>query len=220
VVSRDAAKLQKVRQLVPGIAEVLAADVTDPEIASMIARTTGQGTIRMLVHMPAAPTTGGILDAPGEAVLAAVEVKVVGLLRMVSGLHNSFVPDSCIIAVGGNLAYDPVPDAATSGIANAALANAVKQLQRRLGKIPVRCFVVAPGPVETARFHTLVAAEADRRGIPLADVAAEARAASPLGRLTTADEVAWAIQRLSEPEAGALAGGTLILDAGRRTSFP
>lgn len=219
-IGRSSASLERLRERVPGVAAVLSADVTDASIALHIKEAIGNGPVRMLVHMPAAPTAGGILDAPGEAILAAVEVKVVGLLRMVSGLLPSFLPDSCVVAVGGNLAYDPIPDAATSGIANAALANAMKQLQRRLGQVPVRCFVVAPGPVETARFQTLVDAEAARRGVPPADVADAARAASPLGRLTTADEVAWTIQRLAEPEAAALAGSTLILDAGRRTAIP
>jgi NAD(P)-dependent dehydrogenase (short-subunit alcohol dehydrogenase family) len=218
-VGRSEASLQQLRQRVPGVTSTLACDVTDPAIVSQITGAILNERVRMLVHMPAAPTAGGILDVPGDAVLAAVEVKVVALLRLVTGLAPAFEPDAVIVAVGGNLAYDPVPDAATSGIANAALANAVKQLHRALGGA-ARCFVVAPGPVETPRFHTVVRTEAERRGVSLAVVADEARAASPLGRLTTPGEVAWAIQRLSEPEAGALAGGTFVLDAGRRTAFP
>lgn len=219
-VSRSEASLERLRSQVPGVAGALSADVTDEAIASTIAEAIGHEPVRMLVHMPAAPTAGGILDAPGDAILAAVDVKVVALLRMVSGLLPAFVPDAVVVAVGGNLAYDPTPDAATSGIANAAMANAMKQLQRRLGELAVRLFLVAPGPVETARLQTLVAAEAARREVPAAEVEAGLRSASPLGRLTTADEVAWTVQRLSEPEAGALAGGTLILDAGRRTAIP
>lgn len=43
---------------------------------------------------------------------------------------------------------------------------------------------------------------------------------SPVGRLTAPEEVAWAVARLAEPEAEVLTGGTLLLDAGRRTAIP
>ena len=59
---------------------------------------------------------------------------------------------------------------------------------------------------------------ADRRGdgTTAEQVLDEYRAGSPLGRLTTVDEVAWAVATLLAPEAAALHGSTLSLDAGRR----
>ncbi|WP_082965270.1 SDR family oxidoreductase [Mycobacterium sp. ACS1612] len=44
----------------------------------------------------------------------------------------------------------------------------------------------------------------------------EYRSHSPLGRMATADEVAWAIVALLAPEAAALHGATLALDGGAR----
>jgi enoyl-[acyl-carrier-protein] reductase (NADH) len=43
---------------------------------------------------------------------------------------------------------------------------------------------------------------------------------SPIGHIVTVDEVAWAVDTLLAPEARALAGGTLLLDAGQRTAIP
>ena len=47
-------------------------------------------------------------------------------------------------------------------------------------------------------------------------VLAERAAESPLGRLVTPAEVAWAVATLLAPEAGALDGSALALDVGAR----
>jgi NAD(P)-dependent dehydrogenase (short-subunit alcohol dehydrogenase family) len=52
--------------------------------------------------------------------------------------------------------------------------------------------------------------------VTLDEVLAERAAESPLGRLVTPDEVAWAVGTLLDPHAGALAGSTLSLDVGAR----
>ncbi len=57
-------------------------------------------------------------------------------------------------------------------------------------------------------------------GVPVVAVRARAVADSPLGRLTTPEEVAWAIARLADPEAAALTGSTLLVDGGRRRALP
>jgi NAD(P)-dependent dehydrogenase (short-subunit alcohol dehydrogenase family) len=194
---------------------------SDSGIQELIRELTHAGIpIRMLVFLPAAPTDGGISTASVEAILAAVNVKVGGLLRLTRGLTPLFVPGSAIVVVGGNLAYDPIPHAATSGIANAALANAVRQLQFPLGELGVRIHVVAPGPVDTNRWWQLAESEATKRGIGTEQVLQEASAGSALSRLTTVAEVAWTISTLADPLAASMTGSTFLLDAGRRTSSP
>ena len=42
----------------------------------------------------------------------------------------------------------------------------------------------------------------------------EYRSHSPLGRLTTPDQISWAVTQLLAPEADALHGATLALDGG------
>jgi hypothetical protein len=43
---------------------------------------------------------------------------------------------------------------------------------------------------------------------------------SPLQRLTSTDEVAWAVSMLADPHAAALHGSTLLMDTGRRRAIP
>ena len=222
LVGRSLAALKDLAAEVPG-ARAIACDVTsDDSVAALAAEV---GPVRMLVYLPAAPTAGGIDQAPVEAILAAVDVKVGGLLRLIRSLTpdtatpDSAAPDRAVaVVVGGNLAYDPIPHAATSGIANAAQANAVRQLQSSATNW--RFHVVAPGPVATERWEQLAAAEAEKRGTDIEVIRAEQTASSPLGRLTEPEEVAWAITMLADPKAAALHGSTLLLDTGRRTAIP
>jgi NAD(P)-dependent dehydrogenase (short-subunit alcohol dehydrogenase family) len=193
----------------------------DASVSALVTHVKQMNTkIRMLVFLPAAPTDGGIDTASITAILEAVNVKVGGLLRMVRALDPLFTEGSAIVVIDGNLAYDPIPHAATSGIANAALANAVRQLQFPLGEKGVRIHVIAPGPVDTQRWWQLAQSEADKRGTSTDAILAGATASSSLNRLTTTEEVAWAVATLADPHAAALTGSTWLLDTGRRTASP
>jgi NAD(P)-dependent dehydrogenase (short-subunit alcohol dehydrogenase family) len=178
------------------------------------------GPVRIVVNAAAAPLGGGVLDVTPDALRAAFEVKVNGTLRLVRAVEQDLGPDSRVVVLGGNLAYDPIPEAATAGVANAALANLMRQLSRALGPTGATCHVVAPGPVWTERLQMLLRDAAASRGVPVAEVVEEFRSRSPVGHLVEIDEVAWAVEMLLAPQARALAGGTLLLDAGQRTAIP
>ncbi|MGB4325074.1 MAG: SDR family oxidoreductase [Candidatus Nanopelagicales bacterium] len=218
LVGRSREPLDDLAAQLPDSRAVLCDITSDQEVGKLAAEV---GAVRMLVYVPAAPTAGGIAEAPPSAINAAVDVKVGGLLRCLRAL----TPMQCdglaaAVVIGGNLAYDPIPDAATSGIANAAQANAVRQLEGVLPGQGWRIHVVAPGPVETARWDSLAEAEAQRRGVQVEVIRSEAAAASPLQRLTSTDEVAWAVSMLADPHAAALHGSTLLMDTGRRRAIP
>ena len=178
------------------------------------------GTVRIAVNSAAAPMAGSILDVPPEAIREATDVKVNGTLRLVRAVESHLTTDSRIVAIGGNLGYDPIPEAATAGVANAALANAIRQLSRALGAQGVTCHVVAPGPVWTERLQGMLADAAASRGVAEDVILKEFRDRSPIGHLVTIEEVVWAVELLLAPEARTLAGGTLLLDAGQRTAIP
>ena len=196
------------------------ADLRDDAAVMVIAEALGDGPVRMVVHLAAAPLGGDVLEVPADVVLAAVDVKVNGLLRLVRAVSPLLAAGSRIVAVGGNLAFDPVASVSTAGIGNAAQASAVRQLSQALGPRGVTCHTVAPGPVATGRWHGLTADQAAQEDVDVAQVRGRAVADSPLGRLTSPEEVAWAVARLADPEAAALTGSTLLLDAGRRRGLP
>jgi NAD(P)-dependent dehydrogenase (short-subunit alcohol dehydrogenase family) len=177
-------------------------------------------SVRMLVDLAAGQMVGGIDSAPVAQILDAVDVKVGGLLRVLRALRRSLTPSSTVVVIGGDLAYEPSSDASAAGIANAALANCVRQLQWPLGHAGVRIHLVAPGPIASERLHALAQRRAESRGGTATDVLAELAAASSLQRLTTPEEISWLVGTLADPRAAALHGTTVIANSGRRVGLP
>lgn len=217
-VARSAAALEKLASSRSDVV-VRTADIAADDSIGLV-REAIPGTVRMVVNSAAAPLGGTISDVTSEAVVGAIEVKVNGTLRLVRAASDHLTVDSRIVAIGGNLGYDPIPEAATAGVGNAALANAIRQLSRALGPRGVTCHVVAPGPVWTERLQVLLKDAAESRGVSSDVVVEEFRARSPIGHLVEIADVVWAVDLLLDPRARALAGGTLLLDAGQRTAIP
>ena len=217
-VGREVETLEHVADGRPGVI-VCSADIRTDEGEELIRRAI-PGTVRIAVNSAAAPMGGPILESSPEAIRQATDVKVNGTLRLVRAVRDHLTTDSRIVAIGGHLGYDPIPEASTAGVANAALANAIRQLSRALGPEGVTCHVVAPGPVWTERLQGMLADASASRGVPEDVILKEFRDRSPIGHLVTIDEVVWAVELLLAPEARTLAGGTLLLDAGQRTAIP
>jgi NAD(P)-dependent dehydrogenase (short-subunit alcohol dehydrogenase family) len=174
----------------------------------------------MVVHGPGVAVAGGILDAPTAALVDAVNIKVGGLLRLVRAVDPHLRAGSRLVAIGGHYGFEPTVYAASAGIANAALVNAVRQLSLAYGARGITAHLVAPGPADTERLHRVAADRARQRGIDSAAVLAEMCAESSLGTFTTPEQVAWALALLLAPEADAMTGSTLMLDSGRRRGLP
>jgi NAD(P)-dependent dehydrogenase (short-subunit alcohol dehydrogenase family) len=80
--------------------------------------------------------------------------------------------------------------------------------------------LVQPGPADTERLHRIAQDRGQARGLSAETVLEEMRAESAIHAFTTPQQVAWAIAMLLAPEADALAGSSLMLDAGRRRGIP
>jgi NAD(P)-dependent dehydrogenase (short-subunit alcohol dehydrogenase family) len=217
-VSRTAGDLETLARSHPSIHPCVA-DITSDEAVALI-RDALPGPCRAVIHAAAAPLGGPVSDVTPDAILSAIDVKVNGTLRLVRAVDSRLVEDSRVIVLGGNLAYDPIPEAATAGVGNAALANLVRQLSRSLGSRKITAHVVAPGPVWTERLRALLADAASARGVSEELVLAEFEDRSPIGHLVTIDEVGWAVEMLLAPEARSMTGGTLLLDSGQRSAIP
>ena len=176
------------------------------------------GPVRMLVQAAGLPGSGNVDTITGDEIARGIDTKIGGFVRLLRGVQDHLVEGSRIVVLGGHYGYEPSAAAPLAGMANAALGNFVRSLADRWGPQGVTVHLVAPGPVESPRMTGIAQRTADRRddGATADTVLDEYRAGSPLGRLTTIDEVAWAVGLLLAPEASALHGSTLSLDLGRR----
>jgi NAD(P)-dependent dehydrogenase (short-subunit alcohol dehydrogenase family) len=172
------------------------------------------------VHGPGVAVAGGIASVSTAAMVDAVNIKVGGLLRLVRAVDAQLLPRSRLIAIAGHYGLEPTAYAAAAGIANAALFNVVRQLSLAYGERGVTAHTLAPGPADTERLHRVAADRARLQGTTPEAVLDAMRADSSLGQLTTPEQVAWAVSLLLDPEADAMTGSTLMLDAGRRRGLP
>ncbi len=200
----------------PGVCVAdIGADSAVDAIAAGVAAA-GEGPVRMVVQAAGLPAAGPLESIEPDALGRAVALKAGGLLRLVRAVDGRLERGSRIVALGGHYGIEPAPYACAAGVTNAALANLVRQLAITYGPRGVTAHLVAPGPADTPRLRGLSEQAAQRRGVPVDEVLAERAAESPLGRLITPGEVAWAVATLLAPEADALHGSTLGLDMGAR----
>jgi NAD(P)-dependent dehydrogenase (short-subunit alcohol dehydrogenase family) len=174
--------------------------------------------VRIVVHAAGLPPSGTVETITADEITRGFDVKIGGLVRLLRAVEPHLGDGSRIVVLGGHYGYEPSPAAPLAGMVNAALGNLIRALADHWGRRRVTVHLIAPGPVESPRMQAIAERTAARRGgdTTAADVLDEYRAGSPLGRLTTIEEVAWAVGILLAPEAAALHGATLALDLGRR----
>jgi NAD(P)-dependent dehydrogenase (short-subunit alcohol dehydrogenase family) len=192
------------------------ADIGSDDAVAAIAAAVGERPVRIVVQAAGLPAAGPLATIEPDALGRAVALKCGGLLRLVRAVDANLRPGARIVALGGHYGIEPAPYACAAGVTNAALANLVRQLATAYGPRGVTAHLVAPGPADTPRLRALSRQTAESRGVPVDTVLAERAAESPLGRLVTPAEVAWAVATLLAPEAGALDGSALSLDVGAR----
>ena len=173
-----------------------------------------EGPVRMAVFAAGLPVRGSADTIDPDALAVGSNIKVGGLLRLLHAVRDRLVPGSRFVTFAGSLGLEPRAHEAGPGAVNAAVFNLMRQISLLYGPRGVTTHTLSPGPADTPRLRRIVAAVAAERGAAEEDVWQEYVAQNSLGRLPTADELAWAVEMLLAPEASILHGSVLYLDAG------
>lgn len=195
------------------------ADIASDNAIDAIGQAIG-GTVRMVVHGPGVPVAGGVRRVETQALASAVNIKVGGMLRLVRACEPHLQRQSRLVAIGGHYGFEPSPYAATAGVANAALANLVRQLSWAYGAEGITAHLVAPGPADTSRMNKVLEDRAASNNSSIEQERMAVAAESAIGSMTSPEQIGWAVAMLLDPEADALAGSPLFLDSGRRRGLP
>ena len=217
-VARSATTLDALAATHPGLVVCQADIAQDASIAAI--RAALPGPVRMAVHGPGVAVGGGVLGIDTAALVDAVNIKVGGLLRLVRAVDGQLRKDSRLVAIGGHYGFEPTAYAAAAGVANAALVNVVRQLSLAYGERGITAHLVAPGPADTERLRRVAADRARLNGTTVEAVLESMKGESSLHAFTEPGQVAWALEMLLAPEASAMTGSSLMLDAGRRRGLP
>ncbi len=200
----------------------IAADTTDdPSVRAMAARATELlGGVDILVNSAARPASAGpsagLAELTDDAVRAELESKVLGYLRCARALAPGMVERGWgrIVNISGLNAR--TAGSLVGSMRNVAVAALTKNLADELGPAGVNVTVVHPGYTVTERTPGVLTARAAELGVTAERVAADLGAATSIGRLTTAAEVASVVVFLASPRGVAISGDAVAVGGGQR----
>jgi NAD(P)-dependent dehydrogenase (short-subunit alcohol dehydrogenase family) len=211
-VGRRGEELDRLAAVHPGVIGCVADIGDDAAIATIAAAV--PGPVRMALFSAGLSVTGSADVIAPDDLARAASIKVAGVLRLLHAVRDRFAEDARFVAIAGSLGFEPGPLDAAPGTANAALANLMRQVSQLYGPRGVTVHTIAPGPLDTPRLRAFAATRAAESGRDEAEVFGDYAAKTSLGRLPTADEVAWLVEMLLAPEAAALHGSVLSPDGG------
>jgi NAD(P)-dependent dehydrogenase (short-subunit alcohol dehydrogenase family) len=220
--ARNAGKLEAVAKDIEtrgGKTLVVPTDVTDPASVDHAASV----TLKELGRIDAVIANSGIggpsgvlweLDPDEWDHTFAVNVKGVFLTArailpsMIEHRTGSFV------VIGSISGKRPLYGRTAYGSTKAALVGLVRTLATEAGPFGIRVNLLSPGFVEGPRLDWVMAAQAETRNIDVAEVRREFEAESPLGRLTTAQDIANTAIHLVSERSAAITGADINVNSG------
>jgi len=225
VLARTAAALEalcaELRAAGAPAAQALVADLDAPaELERRIPPWLAEhGPAHILVHNTGGPPAGRLLDADGDALLAAFRRHVLSAQRLVQLLLPGMQTAGYgrIVNVLSISVREPIDHLGVSNIIRAAMAAWAKTLSRELPP-GITINNVLPGYTATQRLAALARNTAARTGRSVDDIEREWRETVPEKRLAEPEEIAAAIAFLSSPAASYIRGTSLAVDGGRLRS--
>jgi 3-oxoacyl-[acyl-carrier protein] reductase len=201
----------------------LTADIAAPDDAAALldVMTARFAPPDVLVLNAGGPPPGQILDVADDAWRAAVELLLLGPLRLARLALPGMAARGYgrLVLVTSTAVRQPQRDLAISVVLRAAATAAAKLLSHEYAARGVTVNCVAPGSTDTQRRRDVLAGRAARAGRPLAELDDADTAAVPAGRPGTPGEIAAAVAFLAAADASYVNGTVLTVDGGRTETF-
>jgi NAD(P)-dependent dehydrogenase (short-subunit alcohol dehydrogenase family) len=178
------------------------------------------GGVDVLVNAAARPASSApvpaLADLSDDALRIELETKVLGYLRCARAVapHMAAAGWGRIINVSGLNAR--LSGSLVGSVRNVAVAAMTKNLADELGPAGITVTVVHPGTTVTEALSQRLADRAAREGTTVAELTARLGAATSIGRLVTAEEVADVITFLASPRSVAISGDAVAVGGGTR----
>ena len=191
----------------------LECDISDAEVVQSAVATVADhlGRLDILVNNAGVGAQGSVLDSSDAEWRRVLEVNVIGTARVTAAAlpYLKESPHASVVTMCSVLAHVGVPARAAYAATKGALVSLTLAMAADHLGDGVRVNGVSPGTADTPWVGQLLAAADD----PAA--AAEAlNRRQPMGRLVTAEEVAFAVCYLASPLASSTTGTILLVDGG------
>lgn len=175
------------------------------------------GGVDILVLNSGGPPPGKAQGVASEQWRTSFEAMFVNLVRLADHLLPGMIERKFgrIISVISSGVIQPIPNLAISNAIRPALVGWGKTLASEVASSGVTVNAIAPGRIATDRLKQLDAANAERTGRSIEEVAAAARAGIPAGRYGEIEEFGAAAVFLASEKASFVTGSILRVDGGQ-----
>jgi enoyl-[acyl-carrier protein] reductase III len=184
------------------------ADITTPKGIENVLSTVGSDDQKLSIFVHCAAT--GVHKPVDQLNLRHFDwtyaLNVRAFFDLVQRLLPRFDSSASILAISSEGATRAVPYYSLVGSSKGALESLVRHFAVELAPRGIRVNALAAGTVLTDAWKVLP--DSERR-------LAEAAERSPIGRLNSLDEIAWAAQFLCSAAGNGIVGHTLVVDGGR-----
>lgn len=198
---------------------VIATDVTSEQsVASMVGEVIDRyGRIDVLVNNSGVGGPSGRLwEIDPAEWMETFEVNVFGVFLVTRAVLPVMVSQQSgsIVTIGSISGKRPLFGRTSYSATKTALMGLTRTLAAEAGPEGIRVNLISPGFVAGPRLDWVMNAQAEARGLTMADVRAEFEAESPLGRLTEPRDIADTAVFLASAEAGAITGADINVNSG------
>jgi enoyl-[acyl-carrier protein] reductase III len=161
--------------------------------------------LRGFIHCAATGTHRPAVELTGRHFDLTLALNVRAFFELVKTLLPRFADGSSVVAVSSLGGVRAISDYAVIGTSKGALESLARHLAVELAPRGIRVNILVPGAIATEAWKSIPDGEAR-----LALLASR----TPLQRLVTAEEVAWAAQFLCSSAATGINGHRLVVDGG------
>ncbi|HUP73113.1 MAG TPA: SDR family oxidoreductase [Acidimicrobiales bacterium] len=192
----------------------------DASVRAMVAQVREQlGGIDILVNNAARPGGGPgippkLADITDSAFYDDVNVKVMGYLRCAREVAPFMVENGWgrIINISGLAAR--LGGSIIGAVRNVSVAALTKVLADELGPSGINVTVVHPGATKTEAVIGAMESRAVSLGVPIDELEAQMAQRILVGRIITAEEVAWVVAFLASPRSISITGDAIVAGGG------
>jgi 2-keto-3-deoxy-L-fuconate dehydrogenase len=189
-------------------------DVRDSaEVKAMAERT---GRLDVLVNCAGYVHAGSILQCEESDWDFSMDLNVKAMYRTM----RAFLP--AMLGHGGSIinmssaasSVKGVPNRFVYGASKAAVIGMTKAAAADFVQERIRCNAICPGTVETPSLRERISAQAQASGKDVDEVRAAFVARQPVGRIGSAEEIAWLVVYLASDESAFTTGTIHVIDGG------
>lgn len=225
IIARGEAQLRdavaEIRGETKSIAHAFAADLAHTEEAEAAVERAAQklGGLDILVNCAGGAPTGSALEADDRDWRSAIEVKLMGNVRLCRAAVPLMTSGGAVVSVAGSWGREPDANAAVASTVNAGIAAFSKSLARLVAREKIRVFCINPTAVRTDLWLDVAKGLASKVDKSHAEFTRLVASAIPLGRIAEPDDVARVIVFLVSEAASFLTGLAVDVDGGSHHSL-